>query len=453
MASLLFSSSSSSQPNYSPLNPISTKPHLRKFQALVITASSSSSSSSSASDDTSTRLVTFLGKGGSGKTTSAVFAAQHYAMSGLRTCLVIHSQDSTAEYLLDCKIGTTPTICNNNLSTVRLETTKMLLEPLNQLKEADARLNMTQGVLEGVVAEELGVLPGMDSIFSALALGRLVGFLETAGRKNHQNDKFDVIIYDGISTEETLRMMGATSKTRLYLKYLRNMAEKTDLGRLAGPSVLRLVDEAMSISGRSFHLSGPMSSEIWDIIEQMLERGSSAFSEPGKFGCFLVMDPNSATSVNSALRYWGCTIQAGAQISGAIAVGLPHSNVESAERVRNDFLPLPVAFTPYLSMGSIIDWNAIILDTSSKNARDLLSLSHKSRVISSVKFDAAKKSVTLLMPGFDKSEIKLFQYRGGSELLVEAGDQRRVICLPSEIQGKVGSAKFMDRSLVITMGK
>jgi len=43
------------------------------------------------------------------------------------------------------------------------------------------------------------------------------------------------------------------------------------------------------------------------------------------------------------------------------------------------------------------------------------------------------------------------QYRGGSELLVEAGDQRRVIPLPQEIQGKVGGAKFQDRSLVITL--
>lgn len=43
------------------------------------------------------------------------------------------------------------------------------------------------------------------------------------------------------------------------------------------------------------------------------------------------------------------------------------------------------------------------------------------------------------------------QYRGGSELLVEAGDQRRVIKLPREIQGKVGGAKFTDRSLIITI--
>ncbi|KAF5933218.1 hypothetical protein HYC85_029389 [Camellia sinensis] len=105
-------------------------------------------------------------------------------MAGLKTCLVIQSQDPTPDYLLNCKVGTSPITCNNNLSAVRLETTKMLLEPLNRLKQADAHLNMTQGVLEGVVGEELGVLPGMDSIFSALELQRLVGFSRNVAQRN-----------------------------------------------------------------------------------------------------------------------------------------------------------------------------------------------------------------------------------------------------------------------------
>ena len=60
-------------------NPIS---HFRRrafaVSALAEDGSSSSSSSSSGaiSSQQSTKLVTFLGKGGSGKTTSAVFAAQ-----------------------------------------------------------------------------------------------------------------------------------------------------------------------------------------------------------------------------------------------------------------------------------------------------------------------------------------------------------------------------------------
>lgn len=61
------------------------------------------------------------------------------------------------------------------------------------------------------------------------------------------------------------------STCRLYLKYLRNLAEKTDLGRLASPSLLRLMEEAMTLSGRKPNLNGKMSSEIWDLLEQVLE--------------------------------------------------------------------------------------------------------------------------------------------------------------------------------------
>lgn len=48
------------------------------------------------------------------------------------------------------------------------------------------------------------------------------------------------------------------------------MAEKTDLGRLAAPSLLRLVDEAISISGNRPYFDGKMSSEIWDSLDELL---------------------------------------------------------------------------------------------------------------------------------------------------------------------------------------
>ncbi|XP_058775447.1 uncharacterized protein At1g26090, chloroplastic [Vicia villosa] len=427
--------------------PIPRSTSLRTQPSMSLAASSSSQ------DVAPTQLLTFLGKGGSGKTTAAIFAAQHYAMAGFKTCLVIHGQDITADYLLNCKIGTSHVLCTNNLSAVRLETTKMLLEPLKLLKQADTQLNMTQGSLGGIVGEELGIMPGMDSIFLVLALERLVGFLGVAP-SNTQHDKFDIVIYDGVSSEETLRIMGGCSKARLYLKYIRTLAEKTDLGRLAAPSLLRLVDEAVRISSSRSYLNGRTSSEIWDTLDQLLEKGSSAFSNPQRFGCFLVMDPNNSTSVNSALRYWGCTIQAGVQVSGAFGLSSQQPKLEeSYERAKKDLSPLPSAFISTPLMISPIDWNRVLLDTTNQDARHLLTSlsSQSSDMTSSVKFDVKRKSVTLFMPGFDKSEIKLYQYRGGSELLVEAGDQRRVIALPPKIQGKVGGAKFLDRSLVITL--
>lgn len=142
-----------------------------------------------------------------------------------------------------------------------------------------------------------------------------------------------------------------------------------------------------------------------------LQRGSSAFSEPCKFGCFLAMDPNSPISVNSALRYWGCAIQAGAQVSGAVGISSPHLSAELMEEVKNKFSPLPFAFIPHLPMVYPPHWNSIMQNTVSQNARAFFSMpaAHGSSIISPVKFDAAGKSITLFMPGFDKSEIKLYQ--------------------------------------------
>ena len=55
----------------------------------------------------------------------------------------------------------------------------------------------------------------MDPIFSAYALEKLAGFFRKVSKKNNNKDKFDIIIYDGMSSEEILRMISAASKARL----------------------------------------------------------------------------------------------------------------------------------------------------------------------------------------------------------------------------------------------
>ncbi|WOL02888.1 hypothetical protein Cni_G11607 [Canna indica] len=363
-------------------------------------------------------------------------------MEGLKTCLVIHSQDPTIEKLIGCKIGSTPLVCDNNLSVVRLETSKMLLEPLERLKKVDARLNLTQGVLEGIVGEELGVLAGMDSIFSAIGLQKLVNF--APGKRSSSRREYDVIVYDGIGTDEILRLIGTTEKARWYLKYARNMAEKTDIGRLTAPSLLKLAyDSTRSSDG---YTEGKTSAEIWEDIERVLEKASASLTDSSKFGCYLVMDTSLSTSVSAALRYWGCAIQAGTHICGVLGFA-PQSSVEAEEIIQN-FSPLPFGCLPYVSTKEPVDLVSMI-NSLRKDTKDLLGTITSSQ--SSVKFDSSQKSVTLFMPGFDKSEIKLYQYRGGSELLVDAGDQRRVIKLPSGMHGKVAGAKFIDRNLVVKL--
>lgn len=55
------------------------------------------------------------------------------------------------------------------------------------------------------------------------------------------------------------------------MKYLRSMAEKTDLGRLTSPSIMRFVDESMNISGNKSPFDGMTSAAMWDAVERFLE--------------------------------------------------------------------------------------------------------------------------------------------------------------------------------------
>ncbi|VAI48631.1 unnamed protein product [Triticum turgidum subsp. durum] len=350
---------------------------------------------------------------------------QYYASEGLKTCLVIQSQDPTAEQLMGCKIGNSLTECAANLSTIKLETSKMLLEPLDRLKKVDAQSNLTQGVLEG----------------------KLLNFFSVG--TNSPQGEFDVVVYDCNNTEEFLRLTGATERARSYLKYVRELAEKTDIGRLASPSLLKLIYDAARPSGRTGEVR--MSAEIWNEIEQLLEKISLWFADPSKLACFLVMDPRGSISVSSALRYWGCTIQAGAQICGAF--GYAEDPSEMHQGVAEKFLPLSFSSLPFVPTDSSADWGRA-LNSLNQNTKGLLR--NASKVYPSVSFDSAQKSVTLFMPGFDKSEIKLYQYRGGSELLIEAGDQRRVIKLPPAMQGKKwkkkGSPHEMPEKMAFDIG-
>lgn len=140
-----------------------------------------------------------------------------------------------------------------------------------------------------------------------------------------------------------------------------------------------------------------------------LQKASSVFSEPQKFGCYIIMDPANPISLNAALRYWGCAIQAGAQLSGAFGLKSPNSPMALDEILKINFSPLPSSFIPHLELKSRLNWDEVMVNDHSKDARDLLSVTEEDNTLSSVKFDPSNKSVTLFMPGFDKSEIKLYQ--------------------------------------------
>ncbi|MCO5555188.1 hypothetical protein L7F22_008731 [Adiantum nelumboides] len=332
------------------------------------------------------------------------------------------------------KIVSSPkSFCDGALDVVRLESTKLLLDPLVQLKKADAKLNFSQGALDEVVGEELSVLPGMDALLALGAMESLIGFARDISKGRKADQTYDVVVYDGLSSEETLRLLGAAEKSRWYLQRARDLAEKTDTGRVTSPSILRLLETSATQDSGS-DTSGRSIAELWDGADKILERISQAFADSKKFSCFLVMDPANELSVNAAMRYWGCATQAGARVTGAFYAGDGMHN-EQLQAHREKFAPLAVASLPLVPLTKGTSWSEAISNLSA-NAKGLLQKDNLGDIPIPVDYNIKEKTVTFFLPGFDKSEIKLSQWRGGSALLIEVGDQRRVVQLPPILKGK-----------------
>jgi HSP20 family molecular chaperone IbpA len=119
------------------------------------------------------------------------------------------------------------------------------------------------------------------------------------------------------------------------------------------------------------------------------------------------MDPRRSISVSSALRYWGCTTQAGGQICGAF--GYTENPSEMHQEVADKFMPLSFSLLPFLSNDFSVDWDSALSSLSQNTMKQLRDTT--AQVYPSVSFDSVQKLVTLFMPGFDKSEIKLYQVR------------------------------------------
>lgn len=356
------------------------------------------------------KLVTLVGKGGAGKTTAAVLAAQYYASTGLRTCLLIQSQDPTADVLLGQKLGSAPaSFRNGNLTAFRLETTKMIIEPLAQIKSADARQNFSQGALDEIKGEELSVLPGMDPILAMGAIERLTGFtgglFKGVGKKG-DNREYDVVVYDGLSSDEVFRMFGSAERARWYVSRFRSIAEKTDAGRVALPSVLRLMESAFLDENRG---ATRTTSEIWEATNRILQRVVETFQDPKRFACFLVTNPSNSISVDTALRYWGCATQAGVHVAGTLyPFSSPEAPAPDAE-FGEKFVPLSVAGLPYVAFDSPPNWDEAV-GRLSEEAKGIMSgTSQAGSIPAPVTFNQAARTVTLFLPGFQKSDIKLSQ--------------------------------------------
>jgi anion-transporting ArsA/GET3 family ATPase len=351
-------------------------------------------------------ILTFLGKGGVGKTTTAIAVARAFAAQNKQVLYVGQQAGDSLSIRLGVDLNSDPQSVAPYFSAVHLKSTILLERYWDKMKGLETQY-LRSPFFKEVYGQELGILPGMDA-----ALG--LSFL----RERDAEGKYDVIIYDGVGDLETLRMLGMPEILGWYLRRFKQVLTGSAIGQAISPFVEPILRSILQVSSTDdiSQQAGEMSS--------VLTRGQKAVNDPRHVAAYLVTtgDPYA---IATAKYLWGSAQQVGLTVGGIFA-----RDAISEE----EFAPLAIFPVPDQVTELAIP--------------DRLNATFAPQPI---EIDIVNKQVKLFLPTFNKKQVKLIQL--GPEVTIEAGDQRRNIFLPNELAGKQATgAKFQDSYLIISFG-
>ena len=360
-------------------------------------------------------IVTFLGKGGTGRTISAIATAKKLASEGKKVLLM--GQDPTPAFGLT--LGAIPTTepqeIGANFAVMQLNSAVLLENSWEQVKEIEAQY-LRSPILKQVYGQELGIFPGMDR---ALALNAI--------REYYQSNKYDVIIYDGTGGIDTLRMFGMPEILSWYFRRFRGIFTESDIVKTLSPFVQPISSAIFNTTWSASDITGNTDNPA----TQMLEDGMKALNQ-GNVMAYLVTT-SDPVAIATAKYLWGSAQQVGLGVGGVLT---NRGLADTAE-----FEPLPITSLPDYD-GS--NWQPLIDGLPA-------GIGGKVDAPKATEFVMAERKVKVFLPGFDKKDVKLTQYN--SEITIEAGDQRRNIILPPAWRGSsVTGAKFANGYLEVTVG-
>lgn len=360
-------------------------------------------------------ILTFLGKGGTGRSTIAIATAKKYAAQGKRVLLLSQDPGPGLGILLGTPLTSTPQEIAPNFKAVQVQSAPLLERRWDEVKKLEAQYVRTP-FFKQIYGQELGVLPGMDS---ALALNEL--------REYDDSKQYDAIVYDGTGGMDTLRMLGMPEILSWYIRRFRQALEDSDLGKALSPFIQPVVSTVLNVD-----LSGDNATKSTQQVDNFLDKGKEVLANPNRTAAYLVTN-GDASAIGTARYLWGSSQQVGLTVGGVIL-----NQAAVTETIATDFNPLTAVSVPAHSENN---WQPLI--------DALPDFSEAARAPKPIDISIAQRQVSLFLPGFDKKEIKLIQ--SGPEVTIEAGDQRRNILLPPQLTGKsVTGAKFQNGYLIIS---
>lgn len=152
------------------------------------------------------RVILMTGKGGVGKTSVAAATGLRCAELGYRTLVLSTDPAHSLADSFDLELGHDPTLIKSNLWGAELDALMELEGNWGAVKRYITQVLQARG-LDGVQAEELAILPGMDEIFGLVRM-----------KRHYDEGDFDVLIIDSAPTGTALRLLSLPEVGGWYMR-------------------------------------------------------------------------------------------------------------------------------------------------------------------------------------------------------------------------------------------
>jgi arsenite/tail-anchored protein-transporting ATPase len=388
------------------------------------------------------RTLIFTGKGGVGKTSVAAATALRAADRGLRT--LVMSTDpahSLADSLdLEGPLGPEPVRITPTLDALEVSIYHDIESNWGIVREHFSQLMAEQGV-QGILADEMSILPGMEEAFPLIRI-----------KKHKEQGDYDLLVIDCAPTGETLRLLSAPETFKWAISMLRS-AERYLIKPLLRPM--------SKLSPGLNKMVAP--AEVYDAVDDMfhqLEGVTATLANPYETSIRLVMNPEKMVIKESqrALTYlsmYGMTVDT-VVVNKILPIDrdsgyLNHwKDVQQRylQEVEHGFNPLPIRRVPYYAE------EVVGLEKLRQMGHDIYGDADPTAVLyAQAPLDIAKLGdgsyrVKIKLPFADVTQLDLFQ--NGDELVIQIGDFRRIMTLPTSLAGcEAGQAEMEGEWLIV----
>ncbi|MDP1793228.1 MAG: ArsA family ATPase [Acidimicrobiales bacterium] len=382
------------------------------------------------------RILLFTGKGGVGKTTVSAATALACADQDQRTLALSTDPAHSLADALNVDLGSQPSRVVDCLEGMQLDATERLEQVWGDVSHYIAEVLQWAGV-EGIEAEELAVIPGLDEVFS---LGDI--------RNAAASGDYDTIVVDCGPTAETIRFLSLPEILHWYIERVVPMQR-----RMTG-ALKPVLDKLTSlpIASDSVFAAATRFQEQLEGVRELLTDGNRASVR-------LVVNPEriviaEARRTATYLNLFGYHLDAVVanrllpdDVTDPWFAAWKSSHTEHLKTIETDFAPLPVlraelAASELLGVDGLRAFAAALYGESNPSA-----VLHREQPLRFER-DGEHTSLFVRLPFAVRDDLDVA--RRGNELLIRVGPQRRRVVLPDSLHKRaITSARLIADELKV----